>query len=329
LTISTEEGITAQTKEHVHLARGVGVVPVVVYITDGNTAAAGQLVDVESLKEAVCDLLAETEVDEYCDTPIVDTCDSRCNSIAQRQGVPDNDCDDDCDGVLDLVGTVVDHFSALPSDADKDFVVPVLAAYNVTGRGITIATGHILEGTIQNGEEIQLFGKDDVMGRVVDVYLEPQTGNGLPFAKAGDHVGLNLRGGGIETSAIKRGMVLVKPGSDAVALHSQLQALIYILKKEEGGLDMDDDGDFVSQTCQERQTPFHNKCRPQFHIHTADITCEEVSLLEGESRKQIYPGEYASVQVKLIAPVAIKAGMRFAIREGGRTVGAGHVTVLK
>jgi elongation factor Tu len=190
-----------------------------------------------------------------------------------------------------------------PRDVDKPFLMPVEDVFSITGRG-TVATGRIETGVVHTGDELQLIGLGAEGRKTVCTGVE-MFRKILDDGQAGDNVGLLLRG--VDKKEIKRGQILAKPGS--VTPHTTFKAEVYILKKEEGG----------------RHTPFHNKYRPQFYIRTLDVT-GEIHLPEG--REMIMPGDNVSVEVQLIYPVALSVGLRFAIREGGRTVGAGQVTEI-
>jgi len=201
---------------------------------------------------------------------------------------------------MDAVDTYIEM---PPRDVDKPFLMPVEDVFSITGRG-TVATGRIETGVINSGETVDILGMgaEKLQSTVTGVEMFRKI---LDRGEAGDNVGLLLRG--IEKTDIRRGMVIAKPGS--ITPHSEFTAEIYVLKKEEGG----------------RHTPFHNKYRPQFYIRTTDVT-GEIFLAEG--REMVLPGDNVSITVKLIVPVAINKGLRFAIREGGRTVGAGQVTEI-
>jgi elongation factor Tu len=198
----------------------------------------------------------------------------------------------------------VDTWIELPiREVDKDFLMPVEDVFSITGRG-TVATGKIETGVINSGDTVHILGMGDekLVSTVTGVEMFRKI---LDRGEAGDNVGLLLRG--IEKTQIRRGMVIAKPGS--ITPHKQLRAEVYILKKEEGG----------------RHTPFHNKYRPQFYIRTTDVTGE---IILDAGREMVMPGDNVSITVNLLVPVAISKGLRFAIREGGRTVGAGQVTEI-
>ncbi len=198
----------------------------------------------------------------------------------------------------------VDSWIELPiREVDKDFLMPVEDVFSITGRG-TVATGKIETGVINSGETVHILGMGDekLTSTVTGVEMFRKI---LDRGEAGDNVGLLLRG--IDKAEIRRGMVIAKPGS--ITPHKQVKAEVYILKKEEGG----------------RHTPFHNKYRPQFYIRTTDVTGE---IILPEGREMVMPGDNVTITVNLIVPVAVSKGLRFAIREGGRTVGAGQITEI-
>jgi elongation factor Tu len=205
--------------------------------------------------------------------------------------------------ILELM-EAVDTWIEIPKrEIDKDFIMPVEDVFSITGRG-TVATGRIEAGVINTGDNVEILGMGDekLTSTITGVEMFRKI---LDRGEAGDNVGLLLRG--IEKEAIKRGMVIAKPGS--IKPHLEFKAEIYVLKKEEGG----------------RHTPFHNKYRPQFYIRTTDVT-GEIFLPEGQ--EMVMPGDNLTITVKLIVPVAMNVGLRFAIREGGRTVGAGQITEI-
>jgi len=204
---------------------------------------------------------------------------------------------------MELMAAVDEWIPLPPRDKDKPFLMPVEDVFSITGRG-TVATGRIETGIIRTGEEIEIIGLGADGNKTVCTGVE-MFRKILDQGEAGDNVGLLLRG--VDKEEIKRGQVLAKPGS--ITPHTKFKAEIYVLKKEEGG----------------RHTPFHNKYRPQFYIRTLDVT-GEISLPEGV--EMVMPGDNVSITVNLIYPVAINIGLRFAIREGGRTVGAGQITEI-
>ncbi len=206
------------------------------------------------------------------------------------------------DKVMELMEAVDTWIPLPPRDVDKPFLMPVEDVFSITGRG-TVATGRIETGVIHVGDEVEILGLgEDKKSVVTGVEMFRKL---LDQGEAGDNVGLLLRG--IDKNEIKRGMVLCKPGQ--IKPHSKFKAEVYILKKEEGG----------------RHTPFHNKYRPQFYLRTMDCT-GEITLPEGT--EMVMPGDNVTITVELIYPVALNVGLRFAIREGGRTVGAGQITEI-
>jgi elongation factor Tu len=206
------------------------------------------------------------------------------------------------DKIMELMEAVDTWIPLPPRDVDKPFLMPVEDVFSITGRG-TVATGRVETGIVKVGDEVELLGLgEDRKCVVTGVEMFRKL---LDRGEAGDNVGLLLRG--IEKDDIKRGMVLCHPGQ--IKPHDKFQAEVYILKKEEGG----------------RHTPFHNKYRPQFYIRTMDCT-GEITLPEGV--EMVMPGDNVTINVTLIYPVAINVGLRFAIREGGRTVGAGQITKI-
>jgi elongation factor Tu len=205
--------------------------------------------------------------------------------------------------VLELMEACDTWIPLPPRDVDKPFLMPVEDVFSITGRG-TVATGRIETGLVHTGDELQLIGLGAEGRKTVCTGVE-MFRKILDDGQAGDNVGLLLRG--VDKKEIKRGQILAKPGS--ITPHTKFKAEVYVLKKEEGG----------------RHTPFHNKYRPQFYLRTLDVT-GEISLEEG--REMVMPGDNVSIIVNLIYPVALNVGLRFAIREGGRTVGAGQVTEI-
>jgi len=285
------DGPMPQTREHILLARQVNVPKVVAFLNKVD------LVDDEELLE-----LVEMEVRELLDFYEFDG--ENAPVIAGSALGALNGEKEWVDKVMELMDAV-DNFIPLPErDVEKPFLMPVEDVFSITGRG-TVATGRIETGVIHTGDPIDIIGlsKDSKMKSVctgVEMFRKI-----LDDGQAGDNVGILLRG--INKEDIQRGMVLAKPGS--ITPHTKFKAEVYILKKEEGG----------------RHTPFHNKYRPQFYVRTLDVT-GEIILPEGV--EMVMPGDNVTIEVELIYPVAINMGLRFAIREGGRTVGAGQVTEI-
>ena len=288
IVVAATDGPMPQTREHILLARQVNVPRLVVFLNKCD------MVDDEEMLELVememRELLSAYEYDGD-NTPII-----RGSALGALNGEPQWE-----EKVMELMNAVDEWIPLPPRDIDKPFLMPVEDVFSITGRG-TVATGRIETGVIKVGDEVQIIGlgadgkKSVVTG--VEMFL-------LDQGEAGDNVGLLLRG--IDKNEIKRGMVICHPGQ--ITPHSKFKAQVYILKKEEGG----------------RHTPFHNKYRPQFYIRTLDVT-GEITLPEGT--EMVMPGDHVTITVELIYPVAINVGLRFAIREGGRTVGSGQITEI-
>ena len=290
IVVAATDGPMPQTREHILLARQVNVPKLVVFMNKCD------LVDDEEMLELVDmeirELLEFYEFDGD-NTPVI-----QGSALGALNGEEKWE-----QAVLDLMEAVDTWIPIPPRDVDKPFLMPVEDVFSITGRG-TVATGRIETGIIKTGEEVQIIGlgaegkKSVVTG--VEMFRKI-----LDEGQAGDNVGLLLRG--VDKDQIKRGMVVTHPGK--VEPHTTFKAEVYILKKEEGG----------------RHTPFHNKYRPQFYIRTLDVT-GEVTLPEGV--EMVMPGDNVTINVELIYPVACNVGLRFAIREGGRTVGAGQITEI-
>ncbi|MDD4379816.1 MAG: elongation factor Tu [Dysgonamonadaceae bacterium] len=290
IVVAATDGPMPQTREHILLARQVNVPRLVVFINKCD------LVDDEEMLE-----LVEMEMRELLDfynfdstnTPVI-----RGSALGALNGNPEWE-----EKILELMKAVDEWIPLPPRDIDKPFLMPVEDVFSITGRG-TVATGRIETGIVKVGDEVEIIGLG-AKGRKSVVTGVEMFRKILDQGQAGDNVGLLLRG--IEKDEIKRGMVVAHPGQ--VKPHSKFKAEVYILKKEEGG----------------RHTPFHNHYRPQFYIRTLDVT-GEIELPEGV--EMVMPGDNVSIKVELIYPVACNVGLRFAIREGGRTVGAGQITEL-
>ena len=290
VVVAATDGPMPQTREHILLARQVNVPRIVVFMNKCD------MVDDEEILELVememRDLLSSYEYDGD-NTPVI-----RGSALGALNGEPQWE-----EKVMELMNAV-DEWIPLPErDIDKPFLMPVEDVFSITGRG-TVATGRIETGVIKVGDEVQIIGlgaegkKSVVTG--VEMFRKL-----LAQGEAGDNVGLLLRG--IDKNEIKRGMVICHPGQ--VKPHSEFKAQIYVLTEKEGG----------------RHTPFHNNYRPQFYIRTLDVT-GEITLPEGT--EMVMPGDHVNIKVKLIYPVACSVGLRFAIREGGRTVGSGQITEI-
>ncbi len=289
IVVAATDGPMPQTREHILLARQVNVPRLVVFMNKCD------MVDDEEMLELVemdmRDLLSQYDYDGD-ETPII-----RGSALGALNGEPQWE-----EKVMELMDAVDNWIPLPPRDVDKPFLMPVEDVFSITGRG-TVATGRIEAGRVKVGDEVQILGLGaDKKSVVTGVEMFRKI---LDEGEAGDNVGLLLRG--IDKDEIKRGMVICHPGQ--VKPHDHFKAQVYILKKEEGG----------------RHTPFHNKYRPQFYIRTLDVT-GEITLPEGV--EMVMPGDNVEIEVKLITPVACDQGLRFAIREGGRTVGSGQITAV-
>jgi len=288
LVVSASDGPMPQTREHILLARQVGVPHIVVFMNKCDMVDDEELLELVEME--IRDLLSEYEFPGD-DTPIIRG--SALKALEDPTGP--------WAAKIDELMVAVDTFIPTPvRDTDKPFLMPVEDVFTITGRG-TVATGRVERGQIKVGEEVEIVGlaEDPRKSVVTGVEMFRKL---LDFAQAGDNIGALLRG--VERKDIERGQVLCKPGS--IKPHTNFQAQVYVLKKEEGG----------------RHTPFFNNYRPQFYFRTTDVT-GIVTLPEGT--EMVMPGDNITLQVELISQIAIEDGTRFAIREGGRTVGAGVV----
>ncbi len=290
LVCAATDGPMPQTREHILLARQVNVPRIVVFLNKVDMVDDEELLELVEME--VRDLLSFYDFDGD-NSPVI---------MGSALGGLNND-PQWVDKIMDLMDAVDTWIELPPRDIDKPFLMPVEDVFSITGRG-TVATGRIETGVIKTGEEMQIIGLGAEGRKTVCTGVE-MFRKILDRGEAGDNVGLLMRG--IDKNEIKRGMVLAKPGS--INPHTKFKAEIYVLKKEEGG----------------RHTPFHNKYRPQFYLRTLDVT-GEISLPEGT--EMVMPGDNVTITVQLIYPVALNQGLRFAIREGGRTVGAGQVTEI-
>ena len=289
IVVAATDGPMPQTREHILLARQVNVPRLVVFLNKCD------MVDDEEMFELVememRDLLATYEYDGD-NTPII-----RGSALGALNGEPEWEAK-----VIELMDAVDTWIPLPPRDIDKPFLMPVEDVFSITGRG-TVATGRIETGIVKVGDEVQIMGLGAELKSVVTgVEMFRKL---LDQGEAGDNVGLLLRG--IDKNEVRRGMVICHPG--VIKPHDHFKASIYVLKKEEGG----------------RNTPFHNHDRPQFYIRTLDVT-GEIGLPEGV--EMVMPGDNVEIEVKLINAVACDLGLRFAIREGGRTVGSGQITAI-
>ena len=278
-----------QTREHILLARQVNVPKIVVFMNKVDLVDDPEMLDLVEME--IRDLLKFYDFDEDC--PII-----RGSALGALNGEPKWE-----DKVMELMDAVDSYIPIPVRENEKPFLMPIEDIFSITGRG-TVVTGRIETGTIHVNDAVELVGFGDAP-RATTVTGVEMFRKLLDQGEAGDNVGLLLRG--IDKKDVKRGEVVAKPGS--ITPHTEFKSQIYVLKKEEGG----------------RHTPFHNHYRPQFFIRTLDVT-GEITLPEGT--EMVMPGDNVEITVKLITPVALNEGLRFAIREGGRTVGAGQVTKI-
>ena len=294
LVIASTDGPMAQTKEHLLLARQVGVPYIVVFMNKTD------LVDDEELLELVEMEIRET-LDKYefpgDDTPII-------KGSAHKALIADNDPTlPEYAPIAELMDAVDSYIPTPDRKADLPFIMPVEDVFTITGRG-TVATGRVERGQLRTSEEVEIIGLTDERKKTVVTGIE-MFRKILDYAEAGDNIGALLRG--IQRTEIERGQVLCKPGS--INPHTKFHGQVYVLNKEEGG----------------RHTPFFNNYRPQFYFRTTDVT-GVITLPAGT--EMCMPGDNVEMDVELITPIAIEEGLRFAIREGGRTVGSGVVTAI-
>jgi elongation factor Tu len=290
LVVAATDGPMPQTREHILLGRQVGVPRMVVFMNKVDMVDDAELLELVEME--IRDLLSFYQYDGD-NGPVI-----QGSALGALNGEPKW-----VDTVLALM-EAVDNWIELPArDVDKPFLMPVEDVFTITGRG-TVATGRIETGVANTGDAVEIIGMgaDKLTSTITGVEMFRKI---LDRGEAGDNVGLLLRG--IAKEDIKRGMVIIKPGS--VKPHAHFKAEVYILKKEEGG----------------RHTPFHNNYRPQFYVRTTDVT-GTISLPAGV--EMVMPGDNLTIDVTLLSPIALSVGLRFAIREGGRTVGAGQVTEI-
>ena len=290
IVVAATDGPMPQTREHILLARQVNVPKLVVFMNKVDIVDDPEMLELVEME--MRELLDFYEFDGV-NTPVI-----QGSALGGLNGIPEWE-----DKIVELMDAV-DTWIPLPTrDVDKPFLMPVEDVFSITGRG-TVATGRIETGKIKTGEEVQIIGLG-AEGRKSVVTGVEMFRKILDDGQAGDNVGLLLRG--IDKDEVKRGMVITHPNK--VKPYTKFKASVYILKKEEGG----------------RHTPFHNKYRPQFYIRTLDVT-GEITLPEGT--EMVMPGDNLEIIVELIYPVACSEGLRFAIREGGRTVGSGQITEI-
>ena len=290
IVVAATDGPMPQTREHILLARQVNVPRLVVFMNKCDMVDDPEMLELVEME--MRELLSAYEFDGD-NTPFI-----QGSALGALNGVEKWE-----EKVMELMDAVDNWIPLPPRDNEKPFLMPVEDVFSITGRG-TVATGRIETGVVHVGDELEIIGLGADGKKTVCTGVE-MFRKLLDEGEAGDNVGLLLRG--IDKNEIKRGMVLAKPGS--VKPHSKFKAEVYILKKEEGG----------------RHTPFHNKYRPQFYLRTMDVT-GEITLPEGT--EMVMPGDNVTITVELLTPVACSVGLRFAIREGGRTVGAGQITEI-
>jgi elongation factor Tu len=290
LVVAATDGPMPQTREHILLGRQVGIPRLVVFLNKADMVDDEELMELVDME--VRDLLSFYEYDGD-NTPVI--AGSALGGLNGEQKWVDT--------IMELMDAVDVWIEEPERDRDKPFLMPIEDVFSITGRG-TVATGRIETGVANTGEGVEIigFGDEKLTSTITGVEMFRKI---LSTGEAGDNVGILLRG--IEKTQIRRGMVICKPGS--ITPHKKFKAEVYILKKEEGG----------------RHTPFHNKYRPQFYLRTTDVT-GEIHLPDGV--EMVMPGDNLSITVELIANVAVNNGLRFAMREGGRTVGAGQITEI-
>jgi len=290
IVVAATDGPMPQTREHILLARQVNVPKLVVFMNKVDIVEDAEMLELVEME--MRELLSFYDFDGD-NTPVI-----QGSALGGLNGIEQWE-----DKIMELMNSVDTWIELPPRDVDKPFLMPVEDVFSITGRG-TVATGRIETGIIKTGEEVQIIGLGAEAKKSVVTGVE-MFRKILDEGQAGDNVGLLLRG--IDKEEIKRGMVITHPNK--VQPHTKFKASVYILKKEEGG----------------RHTPFHNRYRPQFYIRTLDVT-GEITLPEGT--EMVMPGDNLEILVELIYPVACSEGLRFAIREGGRTVGSGQITEI-
>ena len=295
LVVSAADGPMPQTREHILLSRQVGVPYIVVFMNKADQVDDEELLDLVEME--IRELLSSYDFPGD-DVPVIRgsalnvlTCESK------DPNAPEYKC------IHELMDAVDSYIPTPDRAADKPFIMPVEDVFSITGRG-TVATGRVERGQLKMGEEVEIVGLMDAPRKTVVTGIE-MFRKLLDYAEAGDNIGALLRG--IQKTEVERGQVLAKPGS--IHPHTKFHGQVYVLKKEEGG----------------RHTPFFNNYRPQFYFRTTDVT-GVITLPEGT--EMCMPGDNVEMDVELITPIAIEEGLRFAIREGGRTVGSGVVTAI-
>ena len=295
LVVSAADGPMPQTREHILLSRQVGVPYIVVFMNKCDQVDDPELLELVEME--IRDLLNEYEFPGD-DTPIIQgSALAALESTSTDPNAPEYKC------ILELMDAVDEYIPTPERKADQPFLMPVEDVFTITGRG-TVATGRVERGVLKMSEEVEIVGLADETRKSVVTGIE-MFRKLLDFAEAGDNIGVLLRG--IQRTDIERGQVLAKPGT--IHPHTKFKGQVYVLTKDEGG----------------RHTPFFNNYRPQFYFRTTDVT-GVISLPEGT--EMCMPGDNVVMDVELITPIAIEEGLRFAIREGGRTVGSGVVTAI-
>ncbi len=295
LVVSAADGPMPQTREHILLARQVGVPYIVVFMNKADQVDDPELLELVEME--IRELLNEYEFPGD-DIPII----AGSALKAGQCGCGKRDCPN-CKPIWELMDAVDKYVPTPERDKDKTFLMPIEDVFTITGRG-TVVTGRVERGQVKIGDQVQIVGLQDEPRATVVTGVE-MFRKLLDYAEAGDNVGCLLRG--VERKDVERGQVLAKPGS--INPHTKFQGEVYVLTKEEGG----------------RHTPFFNGYRPQFYFRTTDVT-GVANLPEGV--EMVMPGDNIRMDIELITPIAIEEGLRFAIREGGRTVGAGVVTAV-
>ena len=295
LVVAASDGPMAQTKEHILLARQVGVPYIVVFMNKADQVDDPELLDLVEME--IRELLSSYDFPGD-DVPVIrGSALNVLTSDSTDPNAPEYAC------IRELMDAVDTYIPTPDRAADKPFIMPVEDVFSITGRG-TVATGRVERGQLKMGEEVEIVGLMDAPRKTVVTGIE-MFRKLLDYAEAGDNIGALLRG--IQKNEVERGQVLAKPGS--IHPHTKFHGQVYVLKKEEGG----------------RHTPFFNNYRPQFYFRTTDVT-GVITLPEGT--EMCMPGDNVEMDVELITPIAIEEGLRFAIREGGRTVGSGVVTAI-
>ena len=295
LVVSAADGPMPQTREHILLSRQVGVPYIVVFMNKADQVDDEELLDLVEME--IRELLSSYDFPGD-DVPVIrGSALNVLTSDSTDPNAPEYKC------IRDLMDAVDSYIPTPDRAADKPFIMPVEDVFSITGRG-TVATGRVERGVLKMGEEVEIVGLMDAPRKTIVTGIE-MFRKLLDYAEAGDNIGALLRG--IQKNEVERGQVLAKPGS--IHPHTKFHGQVYVLKKEEGG----------------RHTPFFNNYRPQFYFRTTDVT-GVITLPEGT--EMCMPGDNVEMDVELITPIAIEEGLRFAIREGGRTVGSGVVTAI-